>query len=76
LNNKDRDILAFRNILASMGTEMNIEEAKKAYEASKKIMKRSRSMSMLDLWEIEGMKEVPMKDRQQALDLYRKAKEL
>ena len=76
MNNKDRDILAFRNILASMGTEMNIEEAKKAYEASKKIMKRSRSMSMLDLWEIEGMKEVPMKDRQQALDLYRKAKEL
>jgi hypothetical protein len=76
LNNKDRDILAFRNILASMGTEMNIEEAKKAYEASKKIMKRSRSMSMLDLWEIEGMKEVPMEDRQQALDLYRKAKEL
>jgi hypothetical protein len=69
-------VAAFRNILASMGTEMNLEEAERAYDASKNVVERSRRMSMMDLWEIEGMEEVPLKDREEALELYRGAKEL
>jgi len=76
MNKKQRMVAAFRNILASMGTEMNLEEAERAYDASKNVVERSRRMSMMDLWEIEGMEEVPLKDREEALELYRGAKEL
>lgn len=76
MNKKQRMVAAFRNILAGMGTEMTPEEAEKAYDASRNIVERSRRMSMVDLWEIEGMEEVPAEDRQYALELYRSAKEL
>lgn len=73
---KQKMVVAFRNILAGMGTEMTIEEAERAYDASRDIVERSRKMSMMDLWEIEGMDEVPLKEREEVLGLYRSAKEL
>ena len=77
MNRKKRMVVtAFRNILAGMGTEMTLEEAERAYDASRDIVERSRRMSMVDLWEVEGMEEVPHEDREEALELYRSAKEL
>lgn len=76
MNKKQKMVMAFRNILAGMGTEMTLEEAEKAYDASRDIVERSRKMSMMDLWEIEGMEEVPLKEREEVLELYRGAKEL
>lgn len=76
MNKKDRMVLAFRNILAGMGTEMTIEEAERAYDASRDVVERSRRMSMEDLWEIEAMEDVPIEEREEVLGLYRSAKEL
>lgn len=73
---KHKMVLAFRNILAGMGTEMNIEEAERAYDASRDVVERSKKMSMMDLWEIESMEDVPLKEREEVLGLYRSAKEL
>ena len=45
----EREILAFRMLLAEEGTEMTPEQAQRAFEASKSIVKRSRKMSMIDI---------------------------
>lgn len=70
------EIMAFRSLLADMGTEMTPEQASRAYKASRRLIKRSRSMSMKDLWDIQEMEDVPAMDREQILELYRGAKEL
>jgi len=73
-----KEVLAFRMVLAEQGTEMTPDEAKKAYSASKSIIKTSKKMSMVDIWnlqdcEIEGMSE---KQKKELVDLYKNAKEM
>lgn len=74
----EREVLAFRMILAEEGTEMTPEDAKKAYMASKSIMKTSKRMSMIDLWNLEDCALEGMDDKQkkELVDLYKNAKEL
>lgn len=72
------EVLAFRGLLAEGGTEMTPDQAEKAYEASRKMIKRSKSMSMLDIWslrneEVEGFSEEELDDM---IGLYMRAKEL
>lgn len=74
----EKEILAFRTILAEGGTEMTPEEAKKAYVASKSIVKTSKMMSMIDIWnlqesEVDGMSE---EEKEELVDLYKSAKDL
>lgn len=74
----DKEILAFRTILAEGGTEMTPRQAEKAYKTSKSIVRTSRMMSMLDIWslqetELEGMSE---QEREELVELYKTAKEL
>jgi hypothetical protein len=77
MKNKEK-ILMFRNFLAEQGQEFTLEQAKKIYEESLKLLKRSRKMSQLDLWkmqevEIEGMTEA---EKQNAITLYQHIREL
>ncbi len=74
----ENEILAFRMILSEEGAEMTPDQAKKAYFASKSIMKTSRMMSMIDFWDlednnVEGMTE---KERNEMSYLYKNAKDL
>lgn len=74
----EREVLAFRMILAEEGTEMTPEDAKKAFLASKSIMKTSKRMSMIDLWNLEDCVLEGMDDKQkkELVNLYKNAKEL
>jgi len=74
----EKEILAFRMLLAEGGTEMTPEQAQKAYKASRSIVRTSRMMSMMDIWnleesEVEGMSE---KEKEELVDLYKSAKDL
>lgn len=75
---KRNEVLAFRSLLAEGGTEMTPEQAERAYRASRMMIRKSKKMSMLDLWEmrreeVEGMSEY---ERDELVDLYMRAKEL
>lgn len=75
---KEDKIAIFRNMLAEQGKEFTVEEAKKIYEQSIGLLKRSKKMSQMDLWkmqdvEIEGMTE---KEKQDAIMLYQHIREL
>lgn len=74
----EREVLAFRMILAEEGTEMTPEDAEKAFLASKSIMKTSKRMSMIDLWNLEDCVLEGMDDKQkkELVNLYKNAKEL
>lgn len=72
------EVLAFRSLLAEGGTEMTPDQAERAYRASRMMVRKSRRMSMLDLWvmrreEVEGMSD---EERDELVDLYMRAKEL
>jgi len=74
----DKEILAFRMLLAEGGTEMTPLQAEKAYKASKSIVRTSKMMSMIDIWnleeaELEGMSE---EEREDLVELYKNAKDL
>lgn len=73
-----KEVLAFRMLLAEGGTEMTPKQAEKAYITSKSIVRTSKMMSMVDIWnlqesEVEGMSE---KERQEIVELYKSAKDL
>lgn len=74
----ERDILAFRMLLAEEGTEMTPLQAKKAYIASRSIIKTSKKMSMMDIWnmqesEMEGLSD---EEKEELINLYKNAKDL
>lgn len=72
------EILAFRMLLAEEGTEMTPIQAKKAYLASKSIVKTSRKMSMMDIWNLEESEADGISDseREELVNLYKNAKDL
>lgn len=75
---KEDKISIFRNMLAEQGKEFTVDEAKKIYNQSIKLLKRSKKMSQIDLWkmqdvQIEGMTE---KEKQDAIMLYQHIREL
>lgn len=74
----EREILAFRMLLAEEGTEMTPEQAEKAFLASQSIVRTSRKMSMMDLWDLQDseLDGVSEKEREELVDLYRNAKDL
>lgn len=71
-------VLAFRAVLAESGVEMTPKEAKMAYRASRDIVKKSRSMSMADIWRLrsEKVEGISDKEKEQMIELYMRAKEL
>lgn len=65
-------LVEFRRILAEQGKELTLEEARVIYKSALKILKRSKKLSQVDLWnmqelKIEGMTE---KQKQDAIMLY------
>lgn len=74
----ENEILAFRMILSEEGAEMTPEQAKKAYFASKSIMRTSKMMSMIDFWDLEenDVKGISEKERKEMSLLYKNAKDL
>lgn len=75
---KTEQIARLRNLLAEQGKELTFEEAKIAFNAANKLIKRSKKVSQLDLWEmqnveIEGMTE---EEKQAAINLYQYIKDL
>lgn len=74
----ENKIQAFRMLMAEEGTEMTPKQAKRAYKASKSIVRRSRMMSMIDIWSLEDldMEGFSRDERMDLVDLYKTAKEL
>lgn len=71
-------IYLFRKALAEKGIELTPEEAKNAYAMGRRLIKKSRNMSMQDIWnmqevEIEGMTPEQIND---LINLYKCAKDL
>jgi len=69
-------IAKFRNVLAEKGIEMTLEQAAKTYKMSNDLVRRSKKMSMKDLWSIQDMEGVSQEDKDQIIKLYQHAKEL
>lgn len=70
-------LVEFRRILAEQGKELTLEEARVIYKSALKILKRSKKLSQVDLWnmqelKIEGMTE---KQKQDAIMLYQHARD-
>ncbi len=71
-NKMKNKLVEFRRILAEQGKELTLEEARVIYKSALKILKRSKKLSQVDLWnmqelKIEGMTE---KQKQDAIMLY------
>lgn len=65
-------IVEFRKLLAEQGNEFTLDQAKIVYDHASDLIKRSKRLSQLDLWnmqdlEIEGMTE---EEKQGAISLY------
>lgn len=71
-------IQIFRKLLAEQGIEMTIEEAEKAFENANKFIKRSKKISIMDLWQMQKtqVENISDEERDQLINLYKKAKEL
>jgi hypothetical protein len=69
-------IAKFRNVLAEKGIEMTLEQATKVYKMSNDLVRRSKKMSMKDLWAIQEMDGVSQEEKDQIIKLYQHAKEL
>ena len=69
-------IAKFRNVLAEKGIEMTLEQATKVYKMSNDLIKRSKKMSMKDLWAIQDVEGVSQEEKDQIIKLYQHAKEL
>ncbi|NBP03976.1 MAG: hypothetical protein EBU90_28560 [Proteobacteria bacterium] len=73
---ENEKIIHFRRMLAEIGIEMTIEQAKKAYEMSKGMIKRARKMSMEDIWNLEKVEGFSEEEKRQLAMLYMHAKEV
>ena len=69
-------IVHFRRVLAEMGTEMTLEQAAKAYEMSRDMIKRARKMSMKDIWNLEKVEGFSDEEKRQLAMLSMHAKEV
>lgn len=69
-------IAKFRNVLAEKGIEMTLEQATKVYKMSNDLIRRSKKMSMKDLWAIQDVEGVSQEEKDQIIKLYQHAKEL
>lgn len=74
----ENKIQAFRMLMAEEGTEMTPKQAELAYKASRSIVRRSRTMSMIDIWSLEDldMEGFSREERIDLVELYKTAKEL
>lgn len=68
----EQKIIEFRKLLAEQGNEFTLSQAKMVYEAASNLIKRSKRLSQLDLWnmqdlDIDGMTE---EEKQGAISLY------
>lgn len=63
-------------MLAEMGIEMTLEQAGKAYDMSRDMIKRARKMSMKDIWNLESVEGFSDEEKRQLAMLYMHAKEV
>lgn len=68
----------FRTLLAEQGIEMTIEESQQAFKNANRFIKRSKKISIMDLWKMQKTKidEISEEEKNQLINLYKKAKEL
>lgn len=59
-----------------MGIEMTLEQAEKAYDMSRDMIKRARKMSMKDIWNLEKVAGFSDDEKRQLAMLYMHAKEV
>ena len=76
MNNKK--LIEFRRVLAEQGKELTLDQARVMYKSAADLIKRSKKLSQVDLWnlqneEIEGMTE---EEKQQAISLYQHIRDL
>lgn len=69
-------IVQFRRMLAEMGIEKTMEQAKLAYKMSRDMVKRSKKMSMSDIWSIKEIEGFSEEEKDQIMALYMHAKEI
>jgi hypothetical protein len=68
----------FRKLLAEQGIEMTIKEANEAFDNAHKFIKKSKKISMINLWRMqkENIEGISQKEKEELINLYKKAKEL
>ncbi len=74
----DKKLMEFRRVLAEQGKELTLDQARVMYRSAADLIKRSKKLSQVDLWnlqdeEIEGMTE---EEKQQAISLYQHIRDL
>lgn len=74
----DKKLMEFRRVLAEQGKELTLDQARVMYRSAADLIKRSKKLSQVDLWnlqdeEIEGMSE---EEKQQAISLYQHIRDL
>jgi hypothetical protein len=69
-------VIQFRGMLAEMGIEMTLEQAKKAYEMSRDMIKRSKKMSMEDIWNLKKVEGFSEEEKNELAMLYMHAKDI
>jgi hypothetical protein len=74
----DKKLIEFRRVLAEQGKELTLDQARVMYKSAADLIKRSKKLSQVDLWnlqdeEIEGMTE---EEKQQAISLYQHIRDL
>lgn len=66
----------FRRVLAEMGIEMTPEQAERAHKMSKDMIKRSKKMSMKEIWSLKKVAGFSEEEKSQLIMLYMHAKEV
>jgi hypothetical protein len=74
----DKKLIEFRRVLAEQGKELTLDQARVMYKSAADLIKRSKKLSQVDLWnlqdeEIQGMTE---EEKQQAISLYQHIRDL
>jgi hypothetical protein len=71
-------IQKFRSLLAEQGIEMTIDEAQSAFNNAQKFIKKSKKISMMSLWKMQkaNVEGISDEEKDQLINLYKKAKEL
>lgn len=77
-NQMNSKIIKFRKILAEQGKEFTLEQAEKLYNSAIKLLRKSKKLSQLDLWNMQNVKIKGMTEiqKQEAIALYQHIRDL
>lgn len=66
----------FRQLMAEQGKELTPEEAERIYKMARRIIKFGRSMSQMDLYQLEKTSGYTTEQKKEIIELYQYVREL